>query len=606
MSNVTHIHKKEADLPFFEFKCIAHMVHDELKIAFGDSPSRRDQYLLDNFLSKYNGPSEEVTAQTRANAAFQGFLEDEKHNLGCFERVLFPIGELSNGITHQALLHTASRLIADLIGPFTYDVYRQSAFTGGASVGFPKAKLGSQPHKKYAGRVTCTRNAKTRVQALISCTPLWKQFLSEKYGESPDDWVEVVPGSIGFTAPKNSKTDRFCAKEPSGNMALQKGVGVHFRNSLRTVGINLRDQSKNRRAAFKASIDGEDATLDEKSASNSTLTVLCYQLFSQDWFRELTAIRSPRCKVSPDDDTYHSLEMISSMGNGFTFELESLIFWALCTSVVKLSGFPGRVLVYGDDIVVRSVAAPLVIEGLSYCGYRTNHSKSFWTGDFRESCGGHYINGLDVTPIYVKDPINDTSRVLWLLNSLRKWGDIGGIVDDRLWPLYRKIQRRYVNRQLWGGKRLSSITSLATPHKPWKAFDYRVLRKRTLGVPGLLRYFQYRITKDDIGGRVWDDRDITTRIPVGSSPGLTPVKSAWRGPVQLSLIEEVAQLSQYRNDMCHTFGVNTPEDIYDLLGETQHQPGLAFICQTSKRPIGLRANEVFWSDEIPVFLAEIQ
>jgi hypothetical protein len=112
---------------------------------------------------------------------------------------------------------------------------------------------------------------------------------------------------------------------------------------------------------------------------------------------------------------WSSNQKFSSMGNGFTFELESLIFWALSKSV---SDF---VSVYGDDIIVDSTCRDRFVDLFRFCGFTTNESKSFWSGPFRESCGKHYFQGTDVTPIYQKDSDENIENLLASLNRLRRW-----------------------------------------------------------------------------------------------------------------------------------------------------------------------------------------
>jgi hypothetical protein len=85
------------------------------------------------------------------------------------------------------------------------------------------------------------------------------------------------------------------------------------------------------------------------------------------------------------------------MGNGFTFELESLIFFA----IASCSCDAGIVSVYGDDIIVPSQYATDVMKNLEMCGFSLNWDKSFIDGPFRESCGGDYFEGFDIRPVYV-------------------------------------------------------------------------------------------------------------------------------------------------------------------------------------------------------------
>jgi len=56
--------------------------------------------------------------------------------------------------------------------------------------------------------------------------------------------------------------------------------------------------------------------------------------------------------------------------------------------------------VYGDDIIIDSSLSTTLIEILAKCGFEVNKGKSFVASNaFRESCGGYYFRGFDVTPL---------------------------------------------------------------------------------------------------------------------------------------------------------------------------------------------------------------
>jgi hypothetical protein len=117
------------------------------------------------------------------------------------------------------------------------------------------------------------------------------------------------------------------------------------------------------------------------------------------------------------------------MGNGFTFELESLIFASLAFAAG--AGDDGRTFtVFGDDIIVQTDVAAEVLALLRYCGFETNDRKTFVKGPFRESCGGDYFNGVLVTPHYVKEIPHEPQHWISLANGLRRLAD-----EDRHGPI---------------------------------------------------------------------------------------------------------------------------------------------------------------------------
>lgn len=502
--------------------CLSESIHEHLSEVL-NSGCLRDSYLLANLTSKLG--REGVTEQDRAQAAIDGWYADEAHNRKTTRRLkrLWD-GQLEHtihGVEIRQILGLASTIIADLLGPWSHEFYKESSFTNGSAVGYRKAS--GDPVFKYAGVLTTTPLALSRVAALVCATPAWYEYHLAKSGF--ENTFRVVPGEQGFTVTKNAETDRYCSKQPTGNMLLQKAIGWIIRQRLKLVGINLDDQSKNREAARRASITLKDATIDLKSASNSIVCLLLQWLLPADWLNEIMVARSPLCQPTPSSP-WVKTDMVGAMGNGFTFELESLVFWALAEAVRQISRSRGKILVFGDDVVAPVHCIHMIMAVYQFCGFRINRDKSFWTGTFRESCGGHYDNGLDITPIYIRKPITDTTRVIWFLNKLRAWSEIDGVCDDRVWPLYRKLQRKYVRPELWGGVRESSITSLWTPHKRRKRLAFNVYRRQLHGIPRLLRTFQYsrdsafRLLQSRVDGeKLGSSMDIQTYYEVfGTTP----------------------------------------------------------------------------------------
>jgi hypothetical protein len=136
-------------------------------------------------------------------------------------------------------------------------------------------------------------------------------------------------------------------------------------------------------------------------------------------------LRSPKTFV---DGKWVFLNKFSSMGNGFTFELETLIFLAIAREACHLAGADeSDVLVYGDDIIVPTLAGKLCTTLLRYFGFRPNSKKTFLTGVFRESCGGDYFNGVAVRPFYLKEFPDEPQKTFSLINGL---GRLAHSVED--------------------------------------------------------------------------------------------------------------------------------------------------------------------------------
>jgi hypothetical protein len=212
--------------------------------------------------------------------------------------------------------------------------------------------------------------------------------------------VEIHPGKLEFV-PKSAKTDRAIMVEPWLNQLGQLAVGDYMARRLKRFGVDLSDQTRNKRLAREGSITGALATLDLSSASDSISTGLVEHLLPTDWFDLLSCLRTGLVKEA--DGPEMRLFKFSSMGNGFTFPLESLIFWALTRACCDDREV---VSVYGDDIICPTERVRRVLSVLTSCGFTVNKEKSFWEGPFRESCGGDYLSGIDVRPCFITGPLS--------------------------------------------------------------------------------------------------------------------------------------------------------------------------------------------------------
>jgi len=288
-----------------------------------------------------------------------------------------------------------------------------------------------------------------------------------------------------FTVPKRYDTDRTCAAEPTWNMFLQKGVGKMIRRRLQRVGLLRQDaQETNRALARLGSWTDSLATLDLKAASDMLTTGLVEALMPPDWFKVLWDLRS-------DWGTYRDLDgntavlrygKFSSMGNGFTFELETLVFYALTLAVCG-KGNQHRVSVFGDDIICPREHAEAVSAILAEAGFTTNDSKSFVSGPFRESCGGHYWRGVDVTPFYLRRPVSDVGQAIVLHNHLHEWASRFPALNARFTPVVKDI-RRVIPKALRGPWGLDGVAwdswDRCTPYWKRRFQAYRQMRVATV------------------------------------------------------------------------------------------------------------------------------
>jgi len=448
------------------------------------------EYMLSEVLSKLNRDGSDP--QVTYDAAIKKLYESEARCKRINDEGLNGLGIVPHTY-FERVMFSAQKIVSDILGPISYEMFKDCKFSNGAST--HRKKVTSTPFHKYNTRkpVGVTRGASKYARALITLTPLW-----DVYGGNHN--LQHTVGNQVFTVPKNSETDRAACKEPCVNMALQLGVGQHIRQRLRRYGVNLNKQCVNQKLALYGSQTGRLATIDLKAASDSISQRFVFELVPLEWYELLNSLRSPYGLVNSYDNNEQSIvkwEKHSTMGNGYTFELESLLFFAISRAVVDLDprhcgrGLDHSVSVYGDDIIVPTYASSNVISTLRACGFETNLDKTFTEGPFRESCGKHYFEGIDVSPFYIRKAIDSVNRVVWLLNTLRKWSDDGlGHCDSAVYPYWLKLRRSFVPSFLLGGNQVESISSVASPDKPRQSLVEKRKLKRVNGVPGVLQALQ--------------------------------------------------------------------------------------------------------------------
>lgn len=326
------------------------------------------------------------------------------------------------------LLNAVKRKILEILGDFSADEFVDGANWGPGVTTRLKGSEVSAFNKFHAER-GMTRDLYSLVSPWFSkAYPQLSIHVSE--GETlPDGGFKFEVGNEIITVPKNSKTDRVIAVEPGWNLWFQKSIGSMIRRRLLRVGVDLNSQTVNQRLAKAGSLDSSLATVDFSSASDSIARELVRELLPPRWY---TLMDSCRCHIGVLASGPIRWNKFSSMGNGFTFELESLIFYAAACVCVEYSAaslndqgiIPDRrgvfwINVFGDDVILPSHAYELFSSFSAFLGFRVNPKKSFSSGFFRESCGSHYFDGLNCKPVYLKDRLRYVEDFFKLANAVR-------------------------------------------------------------------------------------------------------------------------------------------------------------------------------------------
>jgi len=326
------------------------------------------------------------------------------------------------GIAHETLefLHRLRKIVLEILGPCPTSL--DGKFGPGTVFEFGSKHRGW--HRTTSGKLNsaiyCTQAAEAVVRHTTDGT-WWSRSLL--LGSPSNTALRIVPGNRFVTVEKNAVTRRGICVESSGNVFTQLGAGRTIRRRLKHVaGLDLKHgQALHQQMARKGSIDGESVTIDVRQASDTVayMAIKIALAYASDWFSLLDCLRSPKTRVKGQ---WVWLEKFSSMGNGFTFELETLLFYALALAASNRKIGDPNVKVYGDDIIVPRENAGEVLAALKMFGFTPNESKTFLSGPFRESCGGDYFMGYWVTPVYLKSEPLEPSDWFTIANGLYNKG----------------------------------------------------------------------------------------------------------------------------------------------------------------------------------------
>jgi hypothetical protein len=377
---------------------------------YSDVTSFRDAYSATKFLSKYTDLSVDWDIKQVALEKFNVFELLCKQTNSRFRNLsLDPLYGGPVVWLHNAII----RKIDKLLGEFCpEDFFLMPDWGPGATTLMKRRDASSVNKFQQEAGITRDLHSLLPLSLLQTVYPLWsKQLLEVGY-------PHLQVGNKVITVPKDATTDRVIAIEPGINLWFQKSIGEMIRKQLLRDGIDLRYQIRNQELARVGSITNHLATIDLSSASDSIASSVVQALLPKRWYDVMDACRSHYGVQSGGPVRW---EKFSSMGNGFTFELETLIFYAVCYCCCEyLHIKPSDVSVYGDDIIIPSACFELFSKMMVFYGFRINESKSFVNSPFRESCGSHYFLGSDCKPVYHKDKLSSVHSVYRLANAIRR------------------------------------------------------------------------------------------------------------------------------------------------------------------------------------------
>jgi hypothetical protein len=388
--------------------------------CYGDAETYYADACVSSFLKKFSG---EIAGVDRVKTATAKWWDAEKLNYWSNQRLLpyvnyrypgFRPGLDEKNVAIASFLEVVRKKVESWIGSAPSLV--EGRFGPGATIS-DRGRLVTVPDK-MTSIPTLTANS-------LWYLPQWGATTWARDALRNGRQPVLVRGNRFATVPKTALTDRCIGVEPSINVFFQLGLGRILRKRLRNAtGWDLNTaQGIHRQVACRASATREFATLDLSNASDTVCRNLVRVLVPPSWVFQLEALRSPITEIR-GKRVY--LEKFSSMGNGFTFELETILFAAIVSSVLESTELGRGVLgedlfVFGDDIICPDRAVRAVTAALNFCGFTVNETKSFaGSTPFRESCGGDYFEGRAVRPFYLKEEPLELTQKLSLVNGLSR------------------------------------------------------------------------------------------------------------------------------------------------------------------------------------------
>lgn len=242
--------------------------------------------------------------------------------------------------------------------------------------------------------------------------------------------IELVEHGQLTLVPKSYASKRVVVTEPSCNVYFQLGLGDVIVDVLRKrAGLDIStQQNHNAELARRGSIDGSYSTMDLRQCSDYIALGLAKYMFPKSLYQWVSKLRTPSVSRLGE---ITSLGMVSTMGCGFTFPLQTVLLSSLLLGAYKTldipiirptKGDPGNYGVYGDDIVVAQKAYNLLSRVITTLGLIVNNDKSFCDGPFRESCGSDWYAGRDVRGVYI-----------------RKYGDISTLNLQDFYSIFNRL-----------------------------------------------------------------------------------------------------------------------------------------------------------------------
>lgn len=369
---------------------------------------------LESLFGRYTFADDVFTQKQLEQMSFQKFQDTQM-------RIQQRVPE---GLTAHLVLQKARAIVKDVLGDFDMEEHlRACRFGKRASYGvlgqdsYLDVKLecpvsGTADHIAWFEK-TVLISDRLLGDAILQRTDVPKYHVCDhlNYGLVPKKW-NALRGIMPNTTIGSYYT-----------YGLGKMIAARLKEKI---GIDIsRQQNRHRKWIKEMSLDRKHVTADLSAASDSFTTAILTRLVPRQWLNKLKFGRASHYRYKGKK---YYLNSFMTMGNGYTFPLQTLLFYALIKAIGDLAGVKGIYSVYGDDLIYPRRIHRYVESILPKLGFILNADKTFCTDHFRESCGLDYFRGVEVRsfrPEGVASQLsswNFTSYLYKLLNGLaQRW-----------------------------------------------------------------------------------------------------------------------------------------------------------------------------------------
>lgn len=308
--------------------------------------------------------------------------------------------EQHDPITRE-ILFSARGYVDQILGDFSdLEICERATFGKKSSVGVPMRK--ACEGERYEGPIT---GSDEHIEWFDKYFGIWNRPALE-YAKAraklrkkpPYRSVSILEAVL---VDKTWKSLRMIMPNTTLGTLYSGGLGRVIEERLRSYGYDIKHLQQVHGALAKiGSITGSLVTADQSMASDNITVKLIDDIFPRRWAHALKFGRIAEISLY---GTKMMTPTFSTMGIGFTFPLQSLVFLSLLLAIRDhcLLDEQSVISVFGDDLIYDERMHPVVMDVFPKLGLVINADKTFATGNFRESCGYDYYRGIDVRPFHL-------------------------------------------------------------------------------------------------------------------------------------------------------------------------------------------------------------